>query len=118
MTIYLLTSLAILHSSLPAHAQVSQVLASADPRLLAGIAGVLFLAVLLLALRTSATLVAVLLSCASMLGFAAWLARWVMAKDEGTVDMQEVDPRPCCMPFCNWPCAFSMSISMTMRPLH
>ena len=70
--------------------QASRWLASADPRVALAAAGALFLLVLYLALRTSATLVAVLLICAGMLGFAAYLARWVMAKDEGTVDMQEV----------------------------
>ena len=79
-----------------ARMQVSQWLASADPRVAAALAGAFFLLVLYLALRTSAALVGVLLVCAGMLGFAAYLARWVMAKDEGTVDMQEVGgPRAC-----------------------
>ena len=70
--------------------QVSQTLARTDPRAAAAAAGALFLGVLFLAVRTSATLVGVLLVCAALLGFATWLAQWVMAKDEGTVDMQEV----------------------------
>lgn len=74
--------------------QVSQCLARADPRAAAAGAAAAFLGVLFLAVRTSATLVGVLLVCAGLLGFAAWLARWVMAKDEGTVDMQEVRPQP------------------------
>ena len=45
---------------------------------------------LYLAFRTSLTLVGVLVTCMVMLLFAVYLAQWVMAKDEGTVDMQEV----------------------------
>lgn len=40
--------------------------------------------------HTSLVGVFVLVTCFGMLIFAGWLAQWVMAKDEGTVDMQEV----------------------------
>ena len=42
------------------------------------------------ALRTATTLVIVLIISMAMLLFATWLAKWVLAKDEGTADMQDV----------------------------
>lgn len=42
------------------------------------------------ALRTAITLVVVLIISMAMLLFATWLAKWVLAKDEGTADMQDV----------------------------
>ena len=42
------------------------------------------------ALRTAITLVIVLIISMAMLLFATWLAKWVLAKDEGTADMQDV----------------------------
>ena len=54
--------------------------------------GMCGVAMLYLALRTSLALVGVLVTCMLMLLFAVYLAQWVMAKDEGTVDMQEVCP--------------------------
>ena len=73
--------------------QVSEVLASANPMVLYALAAIAGLAMLFLAAHTSPALVAVLLTCLLMLAFAVFLAQWVMAKDEGTVDMQEV---------CSW----------------
>ena len=45
---------------------------------------------LYVALRTAITLVIVLIISMAMLLFATWLAKWVLAKDEGTADMQDV----------------------------
>jgi hypothetical protein len=73
--------------------QVSEVLASTSPMVLYALAAITGLAMLFLAAHTSPALVAVLLTCLLMLAFAVFLAQWVIAKDEGTVDMQEV---------CSW----------------
>jgi len=43
-----------------------------------------------LAVRTAWTAVFVMLACFASLAFAVYLAKWVLAKDEGTADMQEV----------------------------
>ncbi|BDA47219.1 K(+)-insensitive pyrophosphate-energized proton pump [Coccomyxa sp. Obi] len=68
----------------------SSALAKVDPKVLY-IAAVIFgLAVLYMGAHTSLVGVFVLVTCFGMLIFAGWLAQWVMAKDEGTVDMQEV----------------------------
>ena len=53
-------------------------------------AAIFGLVVLYLGAHTSFVGVFVLVTCFVMLVFAGWLAKWVMAKDEGTVDMQEV----------------------------
>lgn len=46
--------------------------------------------ILILGFSVSFTLVVVLTTCLGMLGFAGYLANWVLAKDEGTPDMQDV----------------------------
>lgn len=67
-----------------------QGLAKVDPKVLYAAAAILGLVVLYLGAHTSYVGVFVLVTCFVMLVFAGWLAQWVMAKDEGTVDMQEV----------------------------
>lgn len=61
-----------------------------DPKTLQIAAGVLGFIILIIGWKVSFVLVLVLFTCLGMLGFAAHLAQWVMAKDEGTADMQEV----------------------------
>lgn len=61
-----------------------------DPKALYAVAVIFGLAVLYMGAHTSLVGVFVLVTCFGMLIFAGWLAQWVMAKDEGTVDMQEV----------------------------
>ena len=51
---------------------------------------VVFALILLIACRVSFTVVLVLLTCAGSLAFAAFLAQWVLDKDEGSPDMTEV----------------------------
>lgn len=66
------------------------------------------LAALLAGARVSWVIAAVLAVCVAMLGVALHLATWVLAKDEGTGDMQEVQPaslawtrlREWCSPLC------------------
>lgn len=67
-----------------------QGLAQVDPRVLYIAAAVFGLVVLYLGAHVSFVDVFVLITCFGMLVFAGWLATWVMNKDEGTVDMQEV----------------------------
>lgn len=64
--------------------------ATIDPKVAYVLAATFGLAVLYVGSRTSWAVVFVLLVCLGMLLFAGYLAKWVMAKDEGTVDMQEV----------------------------
>lgn len=45
---------------------------------------------LIIGIKVSFTLVLVLVTCLGMLGFASYLANWVLSKDEGSADMQEV----------------------------
>ena len=71
---------------------MSRALAGISPAVLYAILGICGVAMLYLAFRTSLALVGVLVTCMLMLLFAVYLAQWVMAKDEGTVDMQEVRP--------------------------
>ena len=71
---------------------MSRALASVSPAVLYTILAICGVAMLYLASRTSLALVGVLVTCMLMLLFAGYLAQWVMAKDEGTVDMQEVCP--------------------------
>lgn len=65
-------------------------LATTDPKVAYVLGAAFGLAVLYVGSRTSLAVVFVLLVCLGMLLFAGYLAKWVMAKDEGTVDMQEV----------------------------
>ena len=69
-------------------------LAHTSPVVFYAAAAIAGAAMLFLAFHTSYALVAVLLTCLVMLLFAVYLAQWVMAKDEGTVDMQEVHRLP------------------------
>lgn len=46
--------------------------------------------ILFIGFKVSFTIVLILATCLGMLAFAAHLAQWVLAKDEGTPDMQEV----------------------------
>jgi len=57
---------------------------------LTAIAAVFAVLTLVLAARVSSALVLVLLLCFSSLVFAAYLAQWVLSKDEGTADMIQV----------------------------
>ena len=65
-------------------------LAHTSPVVLYAVSAIAGGAMLYLAFHTSYTLVAVLLTCLLMMLFAVHLAQWVMKKDEGTADMQEV----------------------------
>ena len=65
-------------------------MAKVDPKVLYSVAVIFGLVVLYMGAHTSLVGVFVLVTCFAMLIFAGWLAQWVMAKDEGTVDMQEV----------------------------
>ncbi len=65
-------------------------LAHTSPVVLYAVSAIAGGAMLYLAFHTSYTLVAVLLTCLLMMLFAVYLAQWVMKKDEGTVNMQEV----------------------------
>ncbi|KAK9905867.1 hypothetical protein WJX75_007849 [Coccomyxa subellipsoidea] len=76
--------------SFPAKKGGASGLAKVDPKVLYAAAAILGLVVLYLGAHTSYVGVFVLVTCFVMLVFAGWLAQWVMAKDEGTVDMQEV----------------------------
>lgn len=65
-------------------------LQNADPNVLKA-AGVIFsLLVLYLGVKVSPAIVFVLGTCIGMLLFSIYLATWVLRKDEGTNDMQEV----------------------------
>ncbi|KAH7617755.1 hypothetical protein Ndes2526B_g07622 [Nannochloris sp. 'desiccata'] len=61
-----------------------------DPQTLKIVGGIAAFFGLVIGWKVSFTLTIVLATCIGMLGFAAHLAQWVMAKDEGTPDMQEV----------------------------
>eukprot|EP00887_Chlorella_sp_A99_P003500 scaffold7.g3500.t1 len=61
-----------------------------DPAVLKGVAAAVGLFMLFIGLKVSLTMVAIMGTCMGMLVFAAFLARWVLRKDEGTADMQEV----------------------------
>ena len=61
-----------------------------DGKALALGALVAFLVVMMLAVRSSYTVVLVLSACVASLAFAGYLAQWVLAKDEGSADMTEV----------------------------
>lgn len=70
--------------------QMNSCLRHVDPKVvqIAGVmAGIL---VLLIGIKVSFTLVFVLAVCLGMLAFAFYLASWVLMKDEGTSDMQEI----------------------------
>ena len=62
----------------------------ADPQQVKAAAAVGALVLLYLAVRTAWTAVFVIMACFASLAFAAYLAKWVLSKDEGTADMQEV----------------------------
>ena len=70
--------------------QLTSLARKVDPQTLQVVGAVSALFLFILGFSVSFTIVLVLITCLSMLGFAAHLALWVMAKDEGTADMQEV----------------------------
>jgi H(+)-translocating pyrophosphatase len=69
---------------------VAALLRTVDPKVLQIAGGVAAISMLVIGVKVSYVLVLVLLTCIVMLGFATYLANWVLAKDEGTADMQEV----------------------------
>jgi len=69
---------------------ILRTLITMDKRVLYVLVGTILVGSLLLAAQSSATLVCVMLLCVGSLAFAAFLARWVLDKDEGTPDMTEV----------------------------
>jgi len=74
---------------------VMRMLTGMDPTLLMAAGGILALGALLVGWQTSALIFVIMLVCIAMLAFAVYLAQWVLAKDEGTAEMQEVcHPRP------------------------
>ena len=70
--------------------QLIHIAQHADPQQVKAAAAVGALVLFFLAVRTAWTAVFVMLACFASLAFAVYLAKWVMAKDEGTADMQEV----------------------------
>jgi len=71
-------------------AALATAVAAADPKALAGAGAVAALTLLWVGSRAGAPVVFVLLACAAALGYAAHLAAWVLARDEGTPGMQAV----------------------------
>lgn len=65
-------------------------LVSVDPKVYVLIVSLFFVLTMLAAIKTSIILVFVLCLTSLMLGFAVFLAKWVLARDEGTPEMQEV----------------------------
>lgn len=63
---------------------------STDRKVLGLIVLFFYSVLLFFGLKTSYIAGCVLLICAVMLGFSVWLARWVMARDEGTTQMIQV----------------------------
>jgi hypothetical protein len=63
---------------------------SLDSKFIGVVAAVVLFVVMGLAIRSSYTVVLVLSCCVASLGFAGYLAQWVLAKDEGSADMTEV----------------------------
>ena len=70
--------------------QLTTLTRTVDPKTLQIAAGAVGLTILIIGWKVSFVLVLVISTCLGMLGFAAHLAQWVLAKDEGTADMQEV----------------------------
>ena len=70
--------------------QLIHIAQHADPQQVKAAAAVGALVLFFLAVRTAWTAVFVMLACFASLAFAVYLAKWVLAKDEGTADMQEV----------------------------
>lgn len=72
-----------------------RMLTGMDPTVLMVGGGITALGALLMGWQTSSLIFLIMLVCIAMLGFAVYLAQWVLAKDEGTAEMQEVcHPRP------------------------
>ena len=61
-----------------------------DPTLLKVVGAVLAVLALVIGIKVSLAMVVIMATCIAMLAFSTFLARWVLAKDEGTQDMQEV----------------------------
>jgi len=70
--------------------QVATLLRNVDPKVLQAAGAIAAIVILLIGFKVSFTLVLVLSTCIGMLGFASFLANWVLSKDEGTADMQDV----------------------------
>ena len=71
----------------PVLLQIARALLSIDRKVVRVVALASFVVMLFVAWKTSWTLVFVLVACVGMLLFASYLAKWVLAKDEGTPDM-------------------------------
>lgn len=69
---------------------IAQALALVDPRVYYILTLAVFACALYLGFNTNGTAVFVVTTCVVMLVFCAWLANWVLFKDEGTPDMQTV----------------------------
>ena len=70
--------------------QVARLVQGTDSRVFKGAGLVGALMVLYLGVKVSPAIVFVLGTCIAMLLFSIYLATWVLRKDEGTTDMQEV----------------------------
>lgn len=76
--------------------QVGRKVGGGNYKLLLTIAVLAVVSTLYIGLKAGPTVVLVMVTCIVMLLFASILARWVMNKDEGTADMQEVSQsEPC-----------------------
>ena len=73
--------------------QVVRAIQGLDSRVLKGLGLLGALLVIYLGVKVSPAIVFVLSTCIGMLLFAIYLANWVLRKDEGTADMQEVRRR-------------------------
>lgn len=70
--------------------QIMKTIASTDRKALLGVGAFLGLFLLYIGLMTSTTIIVVLVGSLLMLWFAVFLAGWVLKKDEGPKEMQEV----------------------------
>lgn len=74
--------------------QIARMAGSVDRKVVLGLGTALALFFLYVGMRTSVTIIMVLVGCLLMLWFASYLAGWVLKKDEGPKEMQEVSPFP------------------------
>jgi hypothetical protein len=79
-----------IHIHTHTHNQVVRILVSVDPKIYYLILAAFFTMTMLAAIKTSAVIVFVLSVTCVMLAFAWYLAKWVLARDEGTPEMMEV----------------------------
>ena len=63
---------------------------SMDKKVLGLVAGFFYAIIFVLGMKTSSIAACVLIICAVMLCFSLWLARWVIARPEGTTQMIQV----------------------------